>query len=194
MLSGTNANPEASETLVIKSYDSVSGVVEVEDPVRHYHHGASRSTAKDFGGLDMRSDLLLLSRDITIEADTTINRSLNELWGCRILVTDFYEVDGGYKKGSLNMENVAVHNCSQSGTDNPAIHFDTATGGNNSIKNSTFHSGKGQAIVVNYSKNVDMQDNIIHDFLFYGPSLDYVDLENPFQPTRHVNPFCPPPP
>lgn len=97
-LTGTNVNPEAAETLEIKSYDPATGVVELVEPIEHYHYGALSSTARDFGGLDMRSDLLLLSRDITIEADTTINRSLNEPWGCRILVTDFYELQGGYQK------------------------------------------------------------------------------------------------
>jgi hypothetical protein len=95
------------------------------------------------------------------------------MWGCRILVTDFYERETGeYRKGSLNMENVAVHNCSQADTDTPAIHFDTATAGFNSLKNNAFHSGKGRGIVIDFSKNVDLQDNVIHDFLHYGMRVE----------------------
>ena len=70
-LTGTNVNPEASETLVIESYDPISGKLTLVEPIEHYHYGARASTADDFGGLDMRSELVLLSRDITIEADTS---------------------------------------------------------------------------------------------------------------------------
>ena len=70
------------------------------------------------------------------------------------------------------MENVAVHNCSQSGTENPALHFDTATSGDNLLRNNAFHSGKGQGVVINFSKNVNMQNNVIHDFLNYGMRVE----------------------
>jgi hypothetical protein len=55
-----------SEHHVIKSYDPTSGLVELEDDVGFYHFGDSKSTGDKYNGIDMRSSVLLLTRNVRI--------------------------------------------------------------------------------------------------------------------------------
>ena len=115
-IAATNMRTMDLDHCVIKSYDVGSGVIECEDKLEGFHFGADDSTEEDYG-VDMRAEVALLERNIEIRASTNdIGTLLDEVWGCRILVSDFLDVSGAgtfrYRTGSLNMDHVSVYNCS----------------------------------------------------------------------------------
>jgi hypothetical protein len=110
---------------VIESYNIGTGEVVCTEKLEGYHYGASdrhiESDDYDFN-MDMRAEVVLLSRNIKITASTyDIGHILNEPWGCRILISDFFEPTLVYRKGSLEMDHVEVYNCSQKSTYKAAI-------------------------------------------------------------------------
>ena len=65
--------------------------------MRGYHFGAAKSTADDYSGVDMRGEVMLLSRDINITASTDAeSKTMTHLepYGCRVIATDFFEPIG----------------------------------------------------------------------------------------------------
>jgi hypothetical protein len=48
----------------------------------YYHWGAAESTGPDFSGLDMRGEVILLTRNFVIDADDV------ESWGGQIVTSD----------------------------------------------------------------------------------------------------------
>lgn len=57
------------EVATIASYDSATGVVTLTAALKYYHFGAATSTADKYQGLDMRGEVILLSRNIAIVGD-----------------------------------------------------------------------------------------------------------------------------
>jgi len=57
-LPATNIDPYNSETVYVESYDSQSGQIMLAAPLKGYHFGASKSTADDYEGIDMRGEVL----------------------------------------------------------------------------------------------------------------------------------------
>jgi hypothetical protein len=111
VLAPTSFDWMEDEYLKVITYDSKSGNLKVEvlsdsqraaptdKKLRAYHYGAPVSTAAQYNGLDIRGELLQLSRNILIKGDTTYD------WGCQIVTSDF-EVDGVTYPGSLMLDNV----------------------------------------------------------------------------------------
>jgi hypothetical protein len=66
---------------VVQSYDPLTGILKLDRPLNYYHYGGPNSTAPDYSGVDMRGQVLLLSRNIMIDGNNT------EDWGCQILTT-----------------------------------------------------------------------------------------------------------
>lgn len=58
-----------SDQLIIKSYDGETGILEFTSPLKYYHWGAPESTADRYNGVDMRGEVMLLSRNIKIVGD-----------------------------------------------------------------------------------------------------------------------------
>jgi hypothetical protein len=75
-LPSTTINWNEVDYAVIKSYDNVTGVVNLDRPLSHYHFGKSESTGPQYSGVDMRGEVVLLSRNIKIIGNDT------EAWGC----------------------------------------------------------------------------------------------------------------
>lgn len=104
----------------VKSYDATNGIVELVEPLTGYHFGAFASTADDYQGVDMRGEVLTLSSNVNVTADTSeLSRTpaYPDPYGCQILVSDFFEPsDFTYRAGSIDFDNVAVYNCSQEKT------------------------------------------------------------------------------
>ena len=75
-----------SEHFFIESYDPLTGVVTLSEEVQHFHYGDfDDDDAKDFGGLDMRAGVLMLSRNVKILASTyDINYYTKDAWGCNV--------------------------------------------------------------------------------------------------------------
>ena len=100
------------------------------DEIEFFHFGDEDDSYGDnYDGIDMRSMVVMLSRNIKIEASKEYSYSLKDHWGCRVLVADFYEKDWSYQAGSVNFDYVEIYNCSQRYTFKPALAFEVARGG-----------------------------------------------------------------
>ena len=157
-----------SEYRTIKSYNAQGGIITLHEPLEFYHWGNYKSTAEDFNGADMRAEIVLLSRNIKIEGED------NDGWGGQILVTDKFETNGRWLKGSLIFDNVQVYNCSQHDTLRAAIRWENGIGGHSRIENSVVHGGKGWLISVQRSNNVVLKDSSFIGGRAIGVHLDYV--------------------
>ena len=171
-LPATNVEVYDSETVIVESYDPGSGLVELTAPLQGYHFGASDSTADDYSGIDMRGEVLLLSSNVNVTASTdalSMTPAYPRPYGCQILVSDFFEPsDFTYRYGSINFDNVAVYNCSQEKTEFAGIKFHYAVKGVKKVTNSAISSGLGEGIIIKNSKQVTLDNNVIHDFILYG--------------------------
>ena len=78
----------------------------MDEPLVYYHWGAASSTEDYFNGIDMRGEVLLLTRNVVIQGEDY------DHWGGQVVVTDMFETDGTWRKGSLIMDSVQVYNCS----------------------------------------------------------------------------------
>jgi len=76
-----------SEDFIITSYDTDTGIVELETEVREYHWGAPESTASTYSGIDIRGEVLILTRSIQIVGEDI------ESWGCHMVTSDTVEFD-----------------------------------------------------------------------------------------------------
>jgi len=181
---------------VIQSYNVGTGEIECVDTLSGYHFGAGESTAKDFE-VDMRAEVMLLERNVKIRASThDIGNILKEMWGCRILVSDFFEPNLTYRKGSLTMDNVQVFNCSQRQTYKPAIKFENASSASRSvISNSVFNTGKGMGAIIENSVNIALRNNVFADFVQQGiwvQRSDSITIDGNW--VHHIVPECDQPP
>ena len=82
------------------------GLLTLDKDLDYYHYGEGASTADEYNGIDVRGEVLLLSRNIKILGED------NDGWGGQVMVTDMFESDGTWRKGSIIMDNVQVYNCS----------------------------------------------------------------------------------
>ena len=57
---------DANENQVVKSYDAVTGVATLQGKIQYNHYGAKKSTADKYNGVDIRGEVLILSRNIRI--------------------------------------------------------------------------------------------------------------------------------
>jgi hypothetical protein len=66
----------------VEKYDPATGIITLKTALNFYHFGAAESTAAGYSGIDMRGEVLSLSRNLKIQggADTS--------WGCQILTAD----------------------------------------------------------------------------------------------------------
>lgn len=136
---------------IIAEYLPASGMLTCTEPLKGFHFGAYSSTVDTYG-VDMRAEVSLLERNVEINASTDdIGYVLGEPWGCRILVSDFFEADLQHRIGSLNMDSVSVYNCSQKATHKGAINFESALSGSSKVSRSVIHNGKGIGIRIKSS-------------------------------------------
>jgi len=77
----------------IESYDSDSGVVTFTEELKYYHYGKSTSTASDYNGIDMRGEVVLLSRNVRVLGEDL------DTWGGQITVQDIFEETGDFRTG-----------------------------------------------------------------------------------------------
>ena len=78
----------------------------MKEPLKYYHWGDGDSTADEYNGVDMRGEVILLSRNIKIKGEDA------EGWGGQVLATDYFENDGTWRKGQIIFDNVQLFNCS----------------------------------------------------------------------------------
>ena len=169
----SNAQAFASESFRILSYDSGTGVAVLDGELENSHFGDRESTGKDFGGLDFRSEVVLFTRNVRIEASLDdVSYSLQDAWGCRVLVADFFERDWSHQKGHLELDYVEIFNCSQRETFKPALSFEYARGGVSSVTNSAIHHGQGFGVAVVKSREVTFSNNVVYSFFEKGLKVE----------------------
>jgi hypothetical protein len=79
--------PHSNDLAVVKTYDKVTGKVELKEALWWYHWGKSESTVEDYS-VDVRAEVSLLSRNVKINADKTPDG-----WGGQVLTGKFLESD-----------------------------------------------------------------------------------------------------
>jgi hypothetical protein len=92
----------------VVSYDNTTGAVSLDSktPIRFYHYGAEESTASTYNGVDIRAEVLILSRNVKIIGEDI------ESWGGQIVTSDTIEADLTLRNGSMRLDNVEIYNCS----------------------------------------------------------------------------------
>ena len=71
----------------MSAYDFETGIVTLETEVKYYHWGAEESTASTYKGVDIRGEVLILSRNIKISGEDV------DSWGCQMVTSDTLEYD-----------------------------------------------------------------------------------------------------
>jgi hypothetical protein len=161
----TSFNQLASDEGEISAYDAATGIATLTAPLKYYHFGQAKSTGKDYNGLDMRGEVMLLSRNIKISGEDI------ESWGAQFVTSDTSEFDLVNdmiinRLGQTLLDNVEFKNCSQIDTQKAAIRFENAQGKWSSVTNSAFHHGYGWGINVKSSANLHFENNNV---FFFGP-------------------------
>jgi hypothetical protein len=146
-------------------YDNSTGLVYLDRSLSQYHWGSLVSTAADYSGVDMRGEVMLLSRNIKIVGNDS------EAWGGQVLTGDFIESNGQLRTGRTFLDNVEIYNCSQYDTYKAALRFDSATNGTSVVSNSSIHHGLGIGVEIADSANVILDGNNIWDFVKFGVNI-----------------------
>lgn len=89
-------------------------------------------------------------------------------------MTDFFEIDGTWRTGSLIFDNVQVYNCSQADTYKAAIRFESAMGAYSRVSNSTVHNSMAWSVSVFRSNNVVLTDSYFIGSVSIGVHIDFV--------------------
>jgi len=135
----------------------MTGKVEITKPLNYYHWGQPESTGQLYDGLDMRGEVVLLTRNIKIDAEDI------ESWGGQIVTSDTMEIYGTEiitRTGTTVMDSVEIFNCSQIDTFKAAIRFESAAALHSSITNSAIHNGYAWGLNVKASANIHIKNNI----------------------------------
>lgn len=162
-LACTAAQHWHSEYRTIVSYEG--GIIKLDKPLDYYHYGDAESTEAEFT-VDMRGEVLLLSRNVKIQGEDV------DGWGGQVLATDLFEPDGTWRKGSLMFDNVQVYNCSQKDAYMSAIRWEGATGGFSRVSNSAIHNGLDWGVMIWDSNNVEFVNNAVVGFRAVVMNLD----------------------
>jgi len=144
----TSYDPRNIDDVFVQSYDSSFGNITLKSKLDYYHWGKATSTGDTFDGVDMRGEVLLLTRNVKIDADDI------ESWGGQIVTSDTIEFDGTTRFGHTVMDNVEIFNCSQIDTFKAALRFQGASQMWSSITNSAIHNGYAWGLNVKSSSNI----------------------------------------
>jgi hypothetical protein len=161
----TSYEPTASSEVFVATYDAATGATTLTNPISHYHWGAAESTALQFNMVDVRAEVMLLSRNIIIAGQDV------ETWGGQIVTSDTMEADLTFRTGQTILDHVEFYNCSQIDTMKAALRFEGASGSWSSVTNSAFHNGHGWGLAISRSANLYLADNIFYSFKPIGVSM-----------------------
>jgi len=90
-LATSNMQWQHSEYRDLISYDSATGIAVLDEDLDFFHFGQDDSTGDDYSGVDMRTEVRLLTRNIKITGED------KDSWGCTILTNDRFESDFTYQ-------------------------------------------------------------------------------------------------
>jgi hypothetical protein len=159
----------------IESYDSDTGEIVFTEETLYYHWGQMTSTGDDYSGVDMRGEVILLSRNVRIIGNDS------DSWGGQIVVSDNLEDSGVQRSGQLILDNVEVYNCSQRNTFKSAIRFEGVNNRSQEVTNSVVWGNLAWAFSAQYSSNINVEDSVFIGARAVGLNIissEYVTLNN----------------
>ena len=71
-----------SDYAEIQTYDNLTGKVKLTETLKYYHWGDFSSTEGDYNGVDMRGEIVLLSRNVRIVGNDS------DEWGGTIVTSE----------------------------------------------------------------------------------------------------------
>lgn len=158
----TALNWDENDYSKIASYDNVTGLLTLQEPLGNYHWGAAVSTGAQYNGVDMRGEVMLMSRNIKIVGNDT------DKWGCQVVTSDFVEGNGDLRTGRTFLDHVELYNCSQYDTWKAALRFDNAVNGYSRVSNCSIHWGHGVALDITESENIIVENTNVYRTLKFG--------------------------
>jgi hypothetical protein len=155
------------------------GTITFSAALAYDHYGsASPTVSNEYGTLDMRAGVALLTRNIVIRGDD----SNGERWGCRVLVYGMRDSDI-VMKGSVDLDSVEIRHCGQKNTASAGLMFQSTWAGTESrIRNSALHSCVGYCLSLQTASNLTIFSNVLYfaeKYLVYsGEVMDLTFSDN----------------
>ena len=142
-----------TEYHTLAAYDPETGLAEIDDTLEYYHWGAMKSTGDKYEGVDMRGEVLMISRNVRIVGNDT------DSWGGQVIVADNLEFETMTKRtGQLVLDYVEVYNCSQRNTFHSAIRFEGAKTLPQLINNTAIHHSTAWHFKAALSANIHVEN------------------------------------
>ena len=174
----TNMQPYHHEYREIASYDAAQGLLTLTDALDYYHYGGDASVADDFNGLDMRGEVILLTRNIRVVAEESND------WGCTIVTADRVEADRSVRTGTMILNNVEVYKGGQEDTYKSAIRYEGAARATTSmVENTVAWGGNAKPLIIKTSKNITVKNSVFlggYQVGIYLQTVDNVHLDGVF--------------
>jgi hypothetical protein len=144
-----------------------NGEITLDEALTYYHYGTAESTATAYNGVDVRNEVLLLSRNVRIKGEK------KDGWAGHVLVSDLFEGDK-VRYGSITLESVEVDNCSQKDVMRGAIRFEGATHVNKTSKitNCAVHEGNDWGLHIKTGNNIEISDTTFVGWRAIGVGID----------------------
>ena len=77
-----------SDYMTIAAYNNQTGELNFTEPLKYYHWGDYSSTADNYNGVDMRGEVILLSRNVRVVGNNS------DSWGGQIVTADVIDPAG----------------------------------------------------------------------------------------------------
>jgi len=167
VLAPTGVEYNTGEARNVVSYNKNTGEIELDEALEWYHFGAEKSTAEKYNGVDIRGEVLSLSRNIKIVGTEEEN------WGAQILTADIMEEDGFLREAKTNLDSIEIIYGGQKNLF-PAIRFENVVTFSQSVKNSVVHEGPGWGMHGVRSRNLNFDNNIFWGSNQVGVAWDSV--------------------
>lgn len=160
----------------ISNYYPDTGRLELTEAVDHYHFGDYSSTGSDFDGVDMRGEVILLTRNVKITGDSSNDH------GCATVTSDRTEADRSVRKGRAIFDNVEFYRCGQADTFKTAIRYEGARLSSESkVMNTVVWGGNGKNMLIKLSNNIEVTNSAFiggFQFSVILTSVDNVHLDS----------------
>lgn len=165
-LAATSFASQVGERAVVKDYNADTGVVDLNEALKDYHYGAKESTASLYNGVDIRGEVVSLTRNVKV-----IGEDL-EGWGGQILTADIFEYDDTVRSGQTIMDSIELDNMGQVDTRRAAIRFENAAEHSHSVSNCAVHNSLTWAVNVVRSAKVRLENNVFFELRAVGIGVD----------------------
>jgi len=153
-LAPTGIKYDTRDARNVVSYDKNTGLIELDEALEWYHFGADKSTAEKYNGVDIRGEVLSLSRNVRIVGTEV------EDWGAQVLTADIMEEDLEFREGLTNLDSVEIQYGGQKNTRSAALRFENTITNKHTVKNCAVHEGPGWMVNGVRSANMQFDNNI----------------------------------